>query len=200
MKLFTEEMRQFLINNLEGIKNAELAEMINRKFGVNLAVDQIKSYKARHHLSSGLDGRFKKGCIPHNKGKKGIIYPGSEKGWFPKGNTPKNHRPVGSERINVEGYIEIKVAEPNKWEYKHVEIWESVNGKVPKSHVVIFLDGDRLNTDISNLKLIARKELLIMNRYGLFQDDAELTETAANLAKVIDAKHKARHRIKQEAK
>ncbi len=49
---------------------------------------------------------------------KGIVFKGSEKGWFEKGHISKNHKPIGSERINVAGYIEIKTAEPNKWELR----------------------------------------------------------------------------------
>ena len=30
---------------------------------------------------------------------------------FKKGNVPKCHRPVGSERVNVDGYVEVKVAD-----------------------------------------------------------------------------------------
>ncbi len=37
---------------------------------------------------------------------------------FAKGNVPPNHRPVGSERISKDGYIEVKVAEPKQVEIK----------------------------------------------------------------------------------
>ena len=41
-----------------------------------------------------------------------------------KGNRPHNYRPVGSERITVDGFIEIKVADPNKWDLKSRVIYQ----------------------------------------------------------------------------
>lgn len=196
---YTEEMKQFIADNVKGISNAELTKRFNEKFDVNFKISQIKSYKKNHKLSSGLTGRFEAGCISHNKGKKGLYIKGSEKGWFQKGQTPVNYRPLGSERISVYGYVEIKVADPNKWQLKHKMIWEKANGKIPKNHVVIFLDGNKLNIQLDNLKLISRAELLIMNRLNLFTEAPELTETASNIAKVINAGYKAKKEIRKKA-
>jgi hypothetical protein len=95
-----------------------------------------------------------------------------------------NARPVGSERIDRDGYTMIKVAYPNKWRLKHLVIWESFYGKVPDNHVVIFLDGDIRNFDIDNLKLITRGENLFLNRKKLRFNDRGLTESAVNVAKL----------------
>lgn len=185
---YTEEMRVFILNNYKGISTKELAGRFNEKFGTNVTVGMMKSYKGNHKLNSGLDGYFAKGSAPHNKGLKMSteVYEKAKATMFKKGHTPYNHKPIGSERVNVDGYVEIKVAEPNTWRLKHNVIYEKAYGKIPKSHVVIFLDGNKLNLDSTNLKLISRKELLIMNRYGLFQNNAELTEVATNIAKIID--------------
>lgn len=94
--------------------------------------------------------------LPPNKGKKGICAAGCERTWFQKGHIPANYRPVGSERVNADGYIEVKVADPNKWKLKHRVVWESVNGKIPKGSIIIFRDNDKSNTDIDNLLLIKR--------------------------------------------
>ncbi|MDD3393932.1 MAG: HNH endonuclease signature motif containing protein [Anaerotignum sp.] len=190
---FTAEMNGFIVANAEGISNLELTELFNKEFGSNATVKQIKAYKKNHKISSGLTGQFQKGCVPCNKGKRGIHYAGSEKTWFKKGQMPHNHKPVGSERVSKDGYIEIKVAEPKKWRLKHNVVWESTHGKIPRDHVVIFLDGNKLNVDIENLKLISRGQLLLMNRNRLFTQDRELTETAANLAKLMDTKYKAKN-------
>ncbi|MDD4843198.1 MAG: HNH endonuclease signature motif containing protein [Anaerotignum sp.] len=189
---FTAEMNGFIVANAEGISNLELTELFNKEFGTNVLVKQIKAYKKNHKISSGLTGHFPKGHIPCNKGKKGTYYAGSEKTWFKNGQMPHNHKPVGSERVSKDGYIEIKVAEPKKWRLKHNVVWENVRGKVPRNHVVIFLDRNKLNVDIGNLKLISRGQLLLMNRNGFFTGDRNLTETAANLAKLMDTKYKAK--------
>ena len=185
---YTQEMRDFILENHKGIYSQELADRFNEKFNTNVTAKQISSYKKRYQLHGGLRGNFQKGHIPHNKGKKisEATYCKIKNTMFPKGNMPHNHRDVGSERITKDGYIEIKVEEPSKWKLKHIWVWEQHNGPVPKGYAVAMLDRDKQNTDISNLRLIKRSELLIMNRYGLFSEDAELNNTAMNLAMLMD--------------
>lgn len=115
-------------------------------------------------LECAKAGQFKKGLIPHNKGKKWDEYVSKETQQkmldtaFKKGNMPKQHREVGSERINKDGYVEIKVAEPNKWKHKHVHLWEEHHGESAKGRVVYFIDGDKTNITIENLAIIDRSE------------------------------------------
>lgn len=196
-RIMTDEMHEFLLQNYKGILTAELTDKINKRFSTSFTVSQIRSYKSNHHLPNGFDGRFKKGNVPYNKGKKGLIHPGCQKGWFMKGQMPHNHKPVGSERVTVDGYIEIKVSEPNKWRLKHRLIWEQANGQIPKNTAIVFLDGNKQNADIANLKLISRAELLIMNRHNLFKADRDLSDISTNLAKMIVAKHRAKKRQKE---
>jgi len=191
---YTPEMKEFIKQKVSGKTCPELTWMFNEHFGTNVGVNQIRAYMKNYGLKNGVNTRFKKGHITHNKGEKGICYKGCEKTWFPKGHTPHNHKPVGSERISKDGYIEVKIAEPKMWRLKHNVVWEKAYGKVPKNHAIILLDGNKLNTDISNLKLITRSELLIMNRYRLFAPDADITDTTSNLAKLVDARNKARKR------
>ncbi|APH22398.1 HNH endonuclease [Clostridium botulinum] len=179
---YTKEQIKFITKNVKGRSNRELTEMFNNNFGLDLKISQIKSFKKNHKLDSGLDGRFKPGHIPFNKGIKGVYAKGCEKTWFKKGSTPINHRPVGSERITVDGYTEIKVEEPNKWRLKQQLIWEKCNGPVPKGYVVIFGDGNQHNFNPDNLILVSRQQLLILNRNKLIQKDADLTRTAIIIA------------------
>lgn len=110
--------------------------------------------------------RFKKGNVPHTKGRKieEWMSPGgqsnSAKTRFKKGDRPANHRPVGSERINVEGYIEVKVAEGKPWRHKQRVVWEEAHGKTPSNMVVRFKDGNKLNCELDNLYIISRAEAL----------------------------------------
>lgn len=181
---YTEEEKDFLRDNIKGRSYEELRLLFHERFGIELTKGQIKGFIARYGLTNGRDCKFQKGQVSHNKGKKGISYAGMEATQFKKGNTPHNHRPVGSERINVDGYIEVKVAEPKKWKQKHVLVWEDANGSVPKGYAVIFLDGDRQNVAIDNLRLVSRGELAIVNKRGLLKKDAGLSETGILIAKV----------------
>ncbi|EHN17105.1 HNH endonuclease signature motif containing protein [Clostridium sporogenes] len=181
---YIKKQIEFIIKNVKGRSNKELTEMFNDKFGLSLKVSQIKSFKKNRKLDSGLNGQFKKGQEPWNKGIKGVYAKGCEKTWFKKGSTPINHRPVGSERITVDGYTEIKVAEPNKWRLKQQLIWEKYNGTIPKGYSILFGDGNKRNFDIDNLILVSRQQLLIMNRNKLIQTDADLTKTGLIIADI----------------
>lgn len=186
---WTEEQKQFIYDNYKGIGNKKLTEMFNKKFGTNI-INQIKYFKHNHHLNSGLTGQFEKGNIPQNKGKKWDEYmpkksqENCKKTCFKKGNIPTNHRKVREERINVDGYYEIKIAEPNKWELKHRYIYKQYYGSIPKGYNIIFLDGDKTNLDINNLKAISKHENLIMNEYKLRYTEKELTESAHIIAQI----------------
>lgn len=182
---YTEEQQEFIKANVKGRGNTELTKLFNEHFKLSLKVSQIKGYKLNKKLSSGLTGHFPKGNVPANKGKKGVIYEGCKKTWFKKGSKPKNYRPVGSERVNVDGYTEIKVVESNKWKLKHRTIWEEHNGSIPKDHVIIFADGDKSNFNLDNLILVSKKQLLILNRNKLIQNDANLTRTGVIVADLI---------------
>lgn len=180
---YTQEQRDFIKKNYKGISSLELALRFNEEFGTNLTKDQLRWYKKNHKLPNGLDAKFKKGNIPYNKGTKGIVKP--NKTSFKKGNIPPNHRPIGSERINIDGYTEVKVGEPNKWKFKHRIIWEEKFGVIPRGHAVMFADRNKQNFEIDNLILVSTRQLQIMNNKKLIQDDADLTKTGLVIANVL---------------
>lgn len=191
---YTDEMKKFILENYKGITSKELADRFNEEFGTDATSSQMKTYKTRHKLKNGIGGCFPAGHVPHNKGKKmpPEVYEKVKHTMFSKGHMPTQHRPVGSERVTVDGYIEIKVEEPNRWRLKHNVVWEAHHGKIPKGSIVVFLDGDRMNVAIENLKMLKRSELLIMNRYNLYGANAEATEVGTNLARLIDVTNKAK--------
>lgn len=194
--IYTDEEKAFMEKIVPGHSYREIQKAFIEKFGWEISLGQIKSYIGNHHLNSGKTGCFQKGHIPSNKGKKmpAEVYEKVRHTMFPKGHMPVQHRPVGSERINVDGYIEIKVEEPKKWRLKHNVIYEQHYGAIPKGHVVVFLDGNKMNLTPENLKLISRGELAIMNKQGLFRMDPELTEASINVVKLIYATSKAKKR------
>lgn len=185
LHVWTPEEKKYLAEITPGKHHKEIRELINSKFKLNLTIGQISGAIKRYDLRTGFTGRFEKGSIPVNKGVKGVIYEGCKSTWFKKGNIPKNHRPVGSERITKDGYAEIKISEPNKWRLKHLVIWEEENGPMPKGYALIFLDGDKTNLDIKNLKLISRHKLLVMNKNNLIKSDAEITKTGTIVADLL---------------
>lgn len=181
---YTHEEIMFILWNYRDYGHRELTALINQRFSLDLTESQIKGFLANHHLNSGRTGYFPKGNVPYNKGTH-TCAPGCEKTQFAPGHTPANHRPVGSERINVDGYTEVKIAEPKKWRMKHVLVWEAANGPVPKGHTVIFGDGDHANFALDNLILVTRGELAVLNHSGLIQGDADLTRTGVLITRVL---------------
>ena len=188
---WTDERRAFVEENIYHTPYAKLTEMFNEHFGTNLKVTAIRAFAKRNGLKNGLDGKFQKGQVSHNKGKKmpPEIYEKAKATMFRKGQRPPRWRPCGSERISRDGYIEVKVDGTRRWQLKQRIVWENAYGKIPSGHTLLFLDGDKTNCELSNLKLITRSELLIMNRYHLTQGHSELNDVASNLAKCIDVRH-----------
>ncbi len=182
-KLFPAEIKTFISENYIGCGHQAMANILNDTFDTNYTGDQIKAYYGRNKLDSKLNGQFEKGQIPWNKGKP-KTWKGGESTQFKIGHVPKNYRSVGSERINVDGYTEIKIADPNKWRLKHQVVWEKNNGPIPKGHVVIFGDSNRQNFDLNNLILVTKRQLLELNQNRLIQNDANLTKTAVLIADV----------------
>ena len=200
-KTFLGAIREYIHANYVGVGPKEMTERLNAAFETSYTMQQVNNYYYNHKLNSGLTGRFRKGSIPPNKGRKGYHAPGSEKGWFPKGHIPVNHKPVGSERIDVkDGYVLIKTAEPNIYRPKHKVIWEAENGPVPKGHVITFVDGNKLNLDISNLRMITQVENAILNKKGLRGGGAELLEAGLLTAELSRLTYKRAKEAKNHAK
>lgn len=191
MHKYTQEEKEFLREYVPGHSHKEITEEFNRRFSENITVSQIRGSIKRYGLNTGRTGRFEKGQIPHNKGTHPPTVGRMAETQFKKGNSPHNTKPLGYERLSKDGYIEIKVCEnPDKskgekhFKAKHRIVWEQVHGEIPKGHNIVFLDGDKLNCDISNLALVNRAEHLAMTRLKLRTDKQELTETGVLIARL----------------
>lgn len=203
--LYPAEVAAYIQENYKGTGYAEMAAQLKETFGREYTPAQIMGYYKNHKLNSGLTGRFEKGHTPPNKGQKGYAAPGSEKGWFKKGNQPWDTLPVGSIVTKADGYLWKKIDDkPDggrfNWKQLHLLIWEEANGSVPKGHVVIFKDGDRQNCTLENLALVTLAENAVMNKSGLRFKNAAHTETGILIAKIKIAagKHKKRGAKKKE--
>ena len=195
---YKDEHIEFVKNNVKGITLKELTNRFNKKFNMNVSESAIANIKNKHNLQSGIvGGRFEKGQTLWNKGKKGSMSPEQYKRcsatMFKKGNIPANARAIGSERIDKNGYIMIKIQDGHKnnnWIRKHRYLYEQKYGKVPKGHKVIFADGNNRNFDLNNLIVVSDAEELIMNRNNLFKEDTELTKAGVAVAKLLDKVNK----------
>lgn len=169
--VWSEERTNKLIELYPEHTNREIAEVLGVSEGsVSIQAFDLRLFKSEDfHRRKREAGMFKKGCAPPNKGKKWSEYMSKEmqensrKTTFKKGNIPPNHRQVGSERITRDGYIEIKIQEPNVFKFKHRVIWEEHNGTIPKGHNIQFRDKNPLNCTIENLYMISRSKQINEN-------------------------------------
>ena len=187
MHIYSDAEKQFFAEFVPGHSHKEITEEFNRRFDYKISIGQTKGCIARYKLNTGRTGYFEKGHIPFNKGEHFISGGRSVETQFKKGHTPHNHKPVGSERITRDGYIEIKVAEPNKWKLKHRVVYEKAYGPLKRGEVVIFKDQNKLNLSPGNLMAIERRKLVLMNGNNLFSKEARVTETGVNIVGLIMA-------------
>ncbi|MDR1637986.1 MAG: hypothetical protein LBR93_11700 [Treponema sp.] len=119
---YTAAEIRFLEKKVAGRSYAELTELFNRRFGLSFTVSRLNSALGRLGLRNGRDCRFRPGNISLHKIKKGEHI--SRNTEFRPGNRPHTWRPVGTERVNGEGYTEIRIRNPSgkpwkNWKAKH---------------------------------------------------------------------------------
>lgn len=174
------------------VKTALLADALGRTYGaVSAMAAKLGLSKSAEFLKSGASGRydgqrgthfrFQVGLTPWNKGKHYQAGGRSADTQFTSGKL--NGRaaqlwvPVGSYRINGDGYLDRKFsdqpgAQNKRWRAAHLLIWEAVNGPLPTGKVVVFKPGKQTtNPDeilLENVELITRQELMARNSLHRF--------------------------------
>ncbi|WP_010197013.1 HNH endonuclease signature motif containing protein [Psychrobacter sp. PAMC 21119] len=158
---YSDTELSWIESNQAGISREALSKKFNNKFNRCISAQNIAGLCKRNRWANGRDTRIKKGDKSWNKGITG--YMGANKTSFKKGNIPFNHKPVGHERVTEDGYIMVKVAEPNKFRLKQLVVWEAHHGKLKDGYNLRFLDNDRTNCNIDNLMSIPRSVNAIVN-------------------------------------
>ena len=192
-RIFTDDIETFIHKHVKGLLNKELTKLVNEEFDTQYTVGQIRNYKARNKLSSGIKTTFKKGQVPFNKGMKQSDYMSAEaiertkNTRFQKGQDPINWQPMGYERITRDGYTEVKVRDDKgvhsskNFELKHRALWKKHHGEIPESHIVIFKNGNPQDVCLENLMMVHRGIGAQLNRQGLKSEYPELTEAGVKL-------------------
>lgn len=196
-KLFTDEQEKYLRSIVKDSTYRKICEDMNEKFNLNVSLVQIKGYMSRYHIKTGTGGFFQKGHVPQNKGKKMSPeqYKKCSGTMFKKGNVPKNYKPVGSKRILKEGYVEIKIADPNQWELEHRLVWEKAHGPIPHNCVIIHLDQNKQNNSLENLKMVHRNITPIMHHLKGWSRNKNITDLSLNIAQLKKTIKEKRRKI-----
>lgn len=117
----------------------------------------------------GAACRFQKGHVPANKGIKGISYPGMEATQFKKGQKPHTWKPIGTERLSQEGYLQRKMADTGctRRDYVPVHhlIWKEAGRDIPEGFRLSFKDKNKANITLENLELVSYAEMMKRNSF-----------------------------------
>ena len=204
---WTRAERDRLAEVAPGRSHDEIREIMTDEFGDHFGGKRIAAALKRYGIKTGRTGRFEKGCVPPNKGKSWDEFmspEGQERSratCFKPGNMPHNgHQPIGTERVNRDGYVEVKVAERktdprsahDNWRPKHHLVYEESNGAVPEGCNVVFADRDRSNFDPGNLVAVPRDLWAVIAHEQMAYHDAESLEVCMNLARLKKALHAKR--------
>ena len=170
-KIWTQEEVEILVQMYPELFAQEIAERLGRsERSVHSKANSLglKSNKEKY-VKAGLKGctsekaiatRYQKGHASANKGQKisPELYERLKPTMFKKGSIPHNKKPIGTEVINDDGYIMVKVANPDKWQLKHRIVWEQVHGEIPEGYNIQFKNHNRQDCRIENLYLISKAE------------------------------------------
>lgn len=184
------------------------------EFGRDVSAHNLNALRKRMGWRTGRTGQFVKGSAPHNKGVPcaegtGGRHPNARKTQFKPGHgrsgvAVKLYKPVGTERVSKDGYLERKINDgmplQARWRAVHLIEWEAVNGPVPAGYCLKCLDGDRRNTDPANWTPVPRAILPHLGgRFGMHYDDAE-PEVKPTIMIVAKLKHAAKEATKRARK
>lgn len=175
---WTQSEKDYIAKHYPNVRTDEIAQAL----GLNLAqvysmARRIGLKKSQAFLDSEESGRlrgehgrctrFKPGQVSWNKGKSYVAGGRSPETQFKKGAKPLNWKPVGTYRINGEGYLDLKVNDlPGhnnvRWHPVHRLVWVEANGPVPDKHMIIFKPGMRTNVleeiTLDKLECISRAD------------------------------------------
>lgn len=209
---YPQGMYEFIRDNSWGVSSAEMAKMVEEKFGAHFTPTGMKQFRQRHGIKSGLTGWFRKGNPPGNKGKKLEEYVKDPdrledirrrvaQTQFKKGHRPANELPVGTIVVNADGYKLIKLQMEGtlweRWEPLHRHVWKEHHGPIPEGGVVTFKDTNKLNCDISNLMLVTQGENAQLTGLNLRFSDPDATMAGLNIIRLKNTM-KARKKEKEQ--
>lgn len=214
-----DEKRAWFASFVPGHTETEISAEHERLYGTPLTRGQIKSAKGSFGVKSGtVGGRFEKGHEPANKGKTweelGIsedVQKRMRKTCFKKGEVRDRPdgwiKPIGYERVNKDGYIEVKVRDsaidgiqpkvPGQfncnYRMKHHIVYEQTHGPIPDGCNVVFANNDKSDFRPENLVAVPRSLWAVIVRRHMEYHDAESLQACMAIAKLKSSINAAKH-------
>lgn len=148
---YNNEMYEFLLKNASSHTIKELVKLIKEKFDIDIEKKKL----AQYCIKMKIQYKYEKPNKSHS-------------------NTPTK---IGTLVLKTDGgYIKVKT-DKHKWEYLQRKVYEDYyKVKLPEDVYVVFLDQNKRNFDIKNLKAITRRSSAIMSKDGLFSIEPRLTK------------------------
>ncbi|EKO3908216.1 HNH endonuclease [Vibrio fluvialis] len=159
--VITEEMKLWLTDKYQTLTVAEMVPLFNEKFGTDRTYQQLKDNLAYYGIKSSKP----------NRGQKNV--------------DKRRVSPIGSERKSGDGYIEVKIAEPDVWETKQRAVWRSNFGEIPDGHFVRMKNGNRKDCSPENLYLVDKRTNALLNKkYCVNNQHQQVRESIILIAKI----------------
>lgn len=148
---YSNDVYEFLLNSAGSHTIKELTRILSERYNITIENKKLAQY-----------------CL-----KMGIKY----KYEHPNKSHSNVSTAYGTLSIKTDGgYVKVKTAN-HKWEYLQRLIYENeYNVKLPEDVYIIFLDQDRMNFNIKNLKAISRRSSAIMAKDNLFSTIPNITK------------------------
>lgn len=149
--VYNDEMYNFLKYNSKDYTIKQLVVILKEQFNIDIEKKKL----AQYCISKGFKYKFEHPKKSHS-------------------NIPTK---IGTIVIKKDGeYLKIKT-DNHKWEYLQRKVYQDYYGvKLPEDVYVIFLNQNRRDFDIKNLKAITRRSSAIMSKDELFSIEPRLTK------------------------
>lgn len=179
----------------------EIVELIKELSGKTIRPELIKRFRLKNGVHTGRTGQFGKerDCEEYAQYRfqKGVHYHYSTE--FKKGSRPHNTKDIGEETIKEDGYVWVKVAEPNIWKQRGRVVWEKAYGSIPEGKVIVRLDQNRQNDSLENLRCVDKGVVGYANsqrtEIGFIKDNREFNNAFIS---VIEIKEKVNGKKRAE--
>jgi hypothetical protein len=207
-KLWTEKERELLRRLFPHYTSLAIARTMGRTVcAINGQAGKLGLQKSAEHLQANggrwnpdhpkaVVNRFQKGLVPWNKGKHIVTGGRSAETRFKPGGKPGNWKPIGSERVTTDGYLQRKLTDtgypPRDWVPVHHIVWKEAGRDVPKGYRLVFKDGNRLNVVLENLELASIADLMRRNTiHNLPPELREVVHLRAAIVRKINRHERA---------
>ena len=157
---YREDIKDFLKANSKKYTTKELVSLIEKQYGVKLETKKLAQYL----IKMKMPYKYEKPNKSHSN----------------------KSTPIGTIVNKTDGgYLKIKIGN-HKWEYLQRKIYEKYhNVKLKDDEYIIFLDQNRRNFDIDNLKLVSRHESSIIANRGVYSNNKEITKLGLVVSKLL---------------